>query len=196
MEDNKDEQAIIYTIAEGVRTIRDDILPDIKEDVKQARDTALSSAQEIEHMKDRITSLEDSPSHSCDKVEAIATLEANVESRRRMMRFLVPIMVSLSIILIGFLANNIRAEASMRGSIDTNAKAIKQLTEFQSNQTNHVDKVLKAVDKLPNKVEESFDNLTSKRETTIDEEFERRIMKLSTRDKRYLRRLWKTSEHI
>jgi hypothetical protein len=181
----KEELILVSTIAEGVRNIREEVLPDIKGDVREALLTSRGATMEIVKLNLRIASLEDAPPtpHPCVQAETIVEMNTKISNSYKLRKILIPIVVVVITALIGFITNNIRSEVSMNSGITSNSNSIKSLAKSQDEQGSRIEKMINAVNSLPQKEQ-------VKTFRSLDEEFQLRIKDMPERDRVRLQRAW------
>jgi len=185
----KDEIGIISRIEESVRNISEHVLPEIKVDVREARDLSKQAIHDIKQINLRVVSLEDAspvpvPVHVCDQVKTIAEIKTTLETSAGNRRYWIPIVATICLAFIGFLASAIRTESSTLQRIST-------IEKTQTEQSKNINEAISEMSKTSKRIEDI--NQTFYKRTysqDIDDVFEDRIKNLSKTDQDLLRSVW------
>jgi hypothetical protein len=192
---NKEEQAQIATISEGVRSMREIELPEIKVDVREARDTARTTAINLVHLTSRVETIEKSPipEHGCIQVEDITEIQSALKSILTSRKVWFPVAVTVVLMILGFLGNSIRTTETMSNNIFNNTNSIKAINESQKVRNKQFEYMIKAVDAIPDQIESSVQPYRNS-DKIIENEYNRRMNKLSSTERRKMEKLWRKTD--
>jgi DNA repair ATPase RecN len=191
----KEEFGLISTIAEGVRHIRETEFPEIKADVREARDLSRTAIQDIHQINFRVSSLEEAspipmPIHSCSQVQTITEIKTSLDKASEIKKYLIPIFVTLAMALIGFVTTSIRTETSIREDVEQHENKITEIQSIQNSQTKNLSDVINRIGAASKQLDEISKNLNSK-SSDVNVIFEDRLKEYPPRERDKLREVWR-----
>jgi len=151
-ENNKKMTESIIRMEMDISTIKNEVLPELKKDVKEARDRTLLESQEIQQLKLQLSN----PEHSCFQVETLTKLDTKVRGWSRLSLVMLPILATIIFGMVGYALKDARSEASMETTLTNSTKVQEELKtnlkSLENRQRNDTDKILDSLGKLGQQV--------------------------------------------